>query len=173
MENKQKLIKKIIIAVVIFILGLIIFKAFFLIKTYVNYTSKVEYNEDKQFHYENYGDYSIVADSPNVLDKEISVAVEFDDVYYDENHPEITITFDIYVNIYGGLEYCIGFSDEEDEEFGGYTYITDKMEIIPENEYDKKTIEKNQEHMEVTKETINKIVDIANVKWGLNLQKMK
>ncbi len=134
----------------------------------LNYSKKVDYNEEKHFRAEEHDDYYITASDASFFTDEVSMDIELNDIYYNEDNKTITISLSIYIDKFGKKTYIVRFDDYDEgkEDFGGYVYVDQNMNPINEEE----TNITDSSLYENNRASILKLTEIANDKWDLNLK---
>ncbi len=162
-----------ILFIFLILLTLIVLTISVLIKRINNRIEQViEYNSKLQYHAEQHDDYYIVAKGANIFQLTAEGGIQIFDVYYNTEHRKITISLDVWMDLFGECKYKISFCDDNDDDFGGYAFVDQNMNLVPENDYD--SLENTEVDIQVlmnsNSEYIEKLVNIANERWNLELK---
>lgn len=129
-----------------------------------HYVDVVSYDEGKKYHYEGYDDYYITSGG-GILSGYYSMSVETEEAASPDG---VIIGLKIWISCFGKKEYAVSFDDYSDNS-GGMAYVNENMDIIEAGSGDFKDLE----HLfEEYKNEINKLVDVANGKWQLEIHKL-
>ena len=136
-----------------------------------NYSKAVAMDAVKGYPYEENAEYYIMASKVNFFSADFLGVIELKDIYYSPEHPTINVALDVYINKLGRRRYLIRIEDFDPgkEDFGGYAWVDEGMNYLPENKYDTEYNDFIQNLMDMNHEAISRLIAIANERWNLGL----
>ena len=131
------------------------------------YWSVVAWDPELRRYCEYNGNEYLVTGKCNFFVSGISAGAELYHVYYDEQHPDVTITLDIMENKLGKIDYRIGIDDDNSNGFGEGA-IVDKN-LNPISWHGQEPNEKIVPMMNKLHKEVKRVTEIANEKWNLEI----
>lgn len=138
----------------------------------------MQYYESRGFAREENSEYSVKVYTMQGWDyvDELRASITVDNIDYKDEFP-ITITLTVYAGRWGKCRYLVEYDEyflyiDEDtvkREFGDWIWVDKDMNYLPENEYDIERNEFTKQFLKDNKETLQRITEIANESWGLEL----
>ena len=160
-EKRIKLIRRAIFLLIYLVLA---FNTIATDRLNKKYWSVVAWDSELRRYCEYNGNEYLVTGKCNFFVSGISAGAELYHVYYDEQHPDVTITLDIRENKFGKIRYWLGIGDD----IFGEGAIVDKN-LNPISWHGQEPNEKIVPMMNKLHKEVKRVTEIANEKWNLEI----
>lgn len=136
-----------------------------------NYSQAVAVGTEGKYRCEENAEYYIIASKVGFFSTGFLGSIELNDIYYSPVHPTLNVALDVYISKLGRRKYQIRIEDFDPgkEDFGGYAWVDEGMNYLPENKYDTEYNDFIQNLMDTNHEAISRLIAIANERWNLGL----